>query len=59
MIKLDLTQKGNPVYEQSLTPYGVKGVPTVVFLNREVVERQDLRLVDFLPAERFLVRFQV
>lgn len=56
MIKLDLTQKGNPVYQKLLTRYGVKGVPTIVFLDREGVERQDLRLVDFLPAEQFLVR---
>lgn len=56
MIKLDLTQKGNPAYEQLLSRYGVKGVPTVVFLDRRGVERQSLRLVDFLPANQFLVR---
>ncbi len=55
MIKLDLTQKGNPAYEQLVARYGVKGVPTVVFLDVSGVERQDLRLVDFLPANQFLV----
>ncbi|MCP4576071.1 MAG: thioredoxin fold domain-containing protein [Deltaproteobacteria bacterium] len=56
MIKLDLTQKGNPVYDQLLTRYAVKGVPTIVFLDRNGIERQDLRLIDFLPADQFLVR---
>jgi len=56
MIKVDLTLKGNPVYEHLLKEYDVKGVPTVVFLNRKGNERSDLRLVDFLPADQFLVR---
>jgi len=56
MIKVDLTQKGNPVHEKLLKQYQVKGVPTVVFLDRSGHERRDLRLVDFLPPEPFLVR---
>jgi thiol:disulfide interchange protein DsbD len=54
MIKVDLTRKGNPVHEGLLRQYGVQGVPTVVFLDRQGKERQDLRLVDFLPADQFL-----
>ncbi len=56
MIKVDLTRKGNPVHEKLLQQYEVKGVPTVVFLDREGRERRDLRLVDFLPPDQFLVR---
>ena len=56
MIKVDLTRKGNPVHEHLLKEYEVKGVPTVVFLNRKGNERDDLRLVDFLPASQFLIR---
>jgi thiol:disulfide interchange protein DsbD len=56
MVKLDLTRKGDTFHEQLLTRYGVKGVPTVVFLDSEGAERKDLRLVDFLPPDRFLVR---
>ena len=56
MIKIDLTRKGNPVHEHLLKEYKVKGVPTVVFLDRQGNERSDLRLVDFLPASQFLVR---
>jgi len=56
MIKVDVTRKGNPVYEQLLKDYGVKGVPTVVFLDRRGNERSDLRLVDFIPTDQFLIR---
>jgi thiol:disulfide interchange protein DsbD len=56
MIKVDLTRKGNAGNERLLQKYDVKGVPTIVFLDRQGKERQDLRLVDFLPAEQFLVR---
>lgn len=56
MIKVDLTKGGNPVHERLLQQYGIKGVPTVVFLDREGKERQELRLVDFVPPGRFLLR---
>jgi thiol:disulfide interchange protein DsbD len=56
MIKVDLTRKGNPVHESLLRQYGVKGVPTVVFLDRQGKEQSNLRLVDFLPADQFLIR---
>ena len=56
MIKVDLTRKGNPDHERLLQKYEVKGVPTVVFLDRQGIERRDLRLVDFLPADQILVR---
>jgi thiol:disulfide interchange protein DsbD len=56
MIKVDLTRKGNPVYEDLLRQFNVKGVPTVIFLDRRGKEQRRLRLVDFLPADQFLVR---
>ena len=56
MIKVDLTRRGNPIHERLLRQYGVKGVPTVVFLDRHGKERRDLRLVDFLPEDQFLIR---
>ncbi|MGD8343743.1 MAG: cytochrome c biogenesis protein CcdA [Desulfobacterales bacterium] len=56
MIKIDLTRRGNPLHENLLRQYRVKGVPTVVFLDRQGKERNDLRLVDFLPADQFLAR---
>ncbi len=56
MIKVDVTRAGNPINEQLLKQYGVKGVPTVVFLDAQGRERLDLRLVDFLPPHQFLNR---
>jgi thiol:disulfide interchange protein DsbD len=56
MVKVDLTRKGNPVHEHLLKEYEVKGVPTVVFINRKGNERSNIRLVDFLPADQFLIR---
>ncbi|MBI5550788.1 MAG: thioredoxin family protein [Desulfobacterales bacterium] len=56
MIKVDVTQGGNPLHEQLLRQYGIQGVPTIVFLDARGNERADLRLVDFLPPEVFLSR---
>ncbi len=56
MIKVDLTRKGNSDDERLLQKFEVKGVPTIVFLDRQGKERRDLRLVDFLPPDQFLVR---
>jgi thiol:disulfide interchange protein DsbD len=56
MVKVDLTRKGNPDHERLLRQFRVKGVPTVVFLDPEGNERQDWRLVDFLPPDQFLIR---
>ena len=58
MVKVDVTKGGNPYYEELLKHYQVKGVPTVVFLDRDGKERADLRLVDYLPADKFLARMR-
>jgi thiol:disulfide interchange protein DsbD len=36
--------------------FGILGVPTIVFLDASGKERQDLRLVGFENADRFLER---
>jgi thiol:disulfide interchange protein DsbD len=56
MIKVDLTQSGNPVYEALLKQYEVKGVPTIVFLSPQSKELGNLRLVDYIPPDQFLKR---
>ena len=56
MIKVDLTRRGTPATGRLLEKFEVKGVPTVVFLDQQGQERRDLRLVDFLPPEQFLIR---
>ena len=35
---------------------GIKGVPTIVFLEGNGKERSDLRLVDYLPPVQFIGR---
>jgi thioredoxin:protein disulfide reductase len=56
MVKVDLTTKGNPLYEKLVVQYSIKGVPTVVFFDSRGRERTDLRLVDFVSADQFLSR---
>ena len=56
MVKVDLTRAENALNEELLKRYNVKGVPTVVFIDPDGRERDDLRLVDFLPADQFLDR---
>ncbi|MFH0785949.1 MAG: cytochrome c biogenesis protein CcdA [Pseudomonadota bacterium] len=54
MVKVDVTKAGNALNERLLQEFGIKGVPTVVFLDTNGKERQDLRLVDYLPPDQFL-----
>lgn len=56
MVKVDLTQKGNPLHARLLGRYGIKGVPTLVFLDGRGHELRSLRLVDYLPPEQVLSR---
>jgi len=56
MVKVDVTKGGNTLHERLLQEYGVKGVPTIVFLNANGQERRDLRLVDYIPPDQFLGR---
>ncbi|MCP3889788.1 MAG: thioredoxin fold domain-containing protein [Desulfobulbaceae bacterium] len=56
MIKVDVTKGGNPLNERLLQQYEVKGVPTIVFLDSKGLEIVDLRLVDYLPPDKFLER---
>ena len=54
LIKVDVTKGGNPVHERLLKQYKIKGVPTIVFVDAQGQERTGMRLVDFMPPERFL-----
>ena len=54
MIKVDLTRKGNPINEYLLRRYDIRGVPTVVFLDRDGRERHDLRVLHFMAPDKFL-----
>jgi len=56
LVKVDLTGQDGQNYDGLLNQYNIKGVPTVVFLDQSGKERNDLRLVDFIPPEEFLIR---
>jgi thiol:disulfide interchange protein DsbD len=58
MVKIDLTTDDNPEYQKLLQDYNVKGVPTVVFLDSNGQERHDLRLVEFMKPNEFIIRMQ-
>jgi thiol:disulfide interchange protein DsbD len=58
MIKVDLTRRANPIHESLLQEYGIKGVPTVVFLDTQGKEISKLRVVDFQSADKFLMRMK-
>lgn len=58
MVKVDLTSGSGPVQDRLLQQYAIKGVPTVVFLDRDGSERRDLRLVDYVPPLEMLDRMR-
>jgi len=55
MVKVDLT-RNDAGHERLVARYGVRGVPTVIFLDGQGRERPDLRLVDFVLPNQLLVR---
>jgi thiol:disulfide interchange protein DsbD len=56
LLKADMTKIGSPEAVALAERFGILGVPTVIFLDGSGKERQDLRLVGFENAERFLER---
>jgi thiol:disulfide interchange protein DsbD len=58
LLKADLTNAESPEVQALRDRYSVYGVPTVVLLDREGKDRQDLRLTGFEPAGAFLDRLR-
>jgi thioredoxin:protein disulfide reductase len=56
MVKVDVSKGGNPMHDQLLQQYEIKGVPTIVFVDNGGKENRGLRLVHFLPPDQFLGR---
>jgi thiol:disulfide interchange protein DsbD len=57
-LRADLTQTGSPEVVALSTKYDIKGVPTIVFIDRSGKERSDLRTVQFIDKEEFLARLR-
>jgi thiol:disulfide interchange protein DsbD len=54
MLKVDLTRTADPLSRQLRQEYGIKGVPTLVFLSEEGKELKELRVVGFVNKDDFL-----
>ena len=57
LLRMDLTRT-HPDQERILEKHDVKGVPTVIFLNREGVERKRLRIESMISKTEFLERMK-
>jgi thiol:disulfide interchange protein DsbD len=58
LLKADLTNEESPAVQALRDRYSVYGVPTVVLLDGQGTDRQDLRLTGFEPADPFLDRLR-
>jgi thiol:disulfide interchange protein DsbD len=56
-MRLDLTRR-QPFQDEVLKRHGVRGVPTVIFLNREGEEEKDLRVERYVGRFEFLNRMR-
>jgi thiol:disulfide interchange protein DsbD len=57
MMKVDLTEMGSPISRDLIKRFGIKGVPTVVFLGANGEENSALRIMHYEPPDDVLSRF--
>ncbi len=57
-LKADLTQSSSESTIQLRSVYKIRGVPTVVFIDKNGNERKDLRIVGFVDKNEFLSRLE-
>lgn len=58
MLKSDLTRENSPEVKALISRFGIRGVPTIVFIGADGVEREDLRIVQFEKTDEVLSRFK-
>jgi thiol:disulfide interchange protein DsbD len=58
MLRADMTDTNTPEAGLLTFRYGIMGFPTVVFIDRNGLERRDLRITQFAPAEAVLDRMR-
>ncbi len=56
LLKADLTSTNSPAVKALKKQYGVRGVPTIVFINRDGNEMMQLRLTGYEPPKDFIQR---
>jgi thioredoxin:protein disulfide reductase len=57
-LKADLTSGSSPESQALITKYGIRGVPTVVFIKPDGTEESDLRINQFEKPDAVLTRFK-
>ncbi len=57
-VRADLTETTSPAVAKLRKEYEIKGVPTVVFLDKSGTEREELRVFGFVDKNEFLSRVQ-
>ncbi|HBZ01551.1 MAG TPA: hypothetical protein DEO84_09565 [candidate division Zixibacteria bacterium] len=57
MLKANLTKGSSPEVKGLISQYGIKGVPTVVFIGSDGIEMPELRINQFERADLVLTRF--
>jgi thiol:disulfide interchange protein DsbD len=56
MLKSDLTRENAPEVKALVSQFGIRGVPTIVFIGPDGMERLDLRIVQYENADEVLAR---
>ncbi len=57
MLKANLTKGSDPEVKEIIAQYGIKGVPTVIFIGPDGQERSELRINQFEKADLVLGHF--
>ena len=57
-LRADLTETASPEVARIKREYAIKGVPTIVFIGSDGVEREDLRVVGMVEKKEFLARVE-
>ena len=55
-LRADLTESATPAVAAIRKQFAIKGVPTIVFLDKNGAERKDLRVFGFVDGDEFLER---
>lgn len=58
LLKADLTQYSSEPVEKLKGEFGIRGVPTLVFVGPDGKERKNLRAVGFIPPQELLSRIE-
>ena len=54
-IKIDCTNNNDPKIKQLWEKYGIVGLPTIVFINKDGTIERDKTITGFVNAEEFLL----